>query len=245
MNRIWMVSAGVIALIGGVWAATTVAVAQDADATKADGIMNDASYAIGYTLGEEIRRGLETDDVNADLDRIIQGFERGLRSLDAAVDQEAMDAALIALQKRVAQRHAAQRLQSDPVFKAQADENARRGAIFRERFAEKEGVRELGDGIYYMVVKEADGPTPGMDDRVVLDYQGLLINGEEFQRGRLAEVDVVDTLPGAQKVLSSMSVGERWYVVIPPEHAYGAAGRVPDIGPNETLVFDVTLVNIK
>lgn len=242
MNRTWFVGLGIITIVIGIWAGS---VASGQGRPADDKLMQDASYAIGFDLGEEIRKGLEADGVDANLERLLEGFRDGLRSTDPAVDRETMDDALITLQERVAEREAARRMQSDPVYQAMASENARRGAIFRKKFAEKEGVRELGDGVYYMVVKESEGASPSATDTVVVDYQGLLINGEEFQRGRLAEVEVDETLPGAQKILTRMQVGERWYVAVPPELAYGLAGRIPDIGPNETLLFDVTLVDIK
>jgi len=34
-------------------------------------------------------------------------------------------------------------------------------------------------------------------------------------------------------------------VVIPPKLAYGEAGALPRIGPNEALVFDIQLLDIK
>jgi FKBP-type peptidyl-prolyl cis-trans isomerase len=43
-----------------------------------------------------------------------------------------------------------------------------------------------------------------------------------------------------------MSVGEKCTVVIEPEWAYGAKGLpAGNIGPNETLIFDIELIAIK
>ena len=42
-----------------------------------------------------------------------------------------------------------------------------------------------------------------------------------------------------------MHVGDRWKVVIPPSLAYGEHGALPRIGPNQTLVFDIELLDIK
>ena len=52
-------------------------------------------------------------------------------------------------------------------------------------------------------------------------------------------------LPGVQTFVRNMRVGERVYVAIPPQRAYGLAGREPDVGPNETVVVDLELVAIK
>ena len=41
-----------------------------------------------------------------------------------------------------------------------------------------------------------------------------------------------------------MPVGSKWRVVIPSDLAYGAGGTGGDIGPNATLIFEITLHKI-
>lgn len=72
--------------------------------------------------------------------------------------------------------------------------------------------------------------------------------GEEFDTSWDDRQPIVFTLgegrviPGWEQGLAGMRVGGRREIVIPPDLAYGAAGRPPVIGPNETLVFVVDLV---
>jgi len=42
-----------------------------------------------------------------------------------------------------------------------------------------------------------------------------------------------------------MPTGSKWKVVIPPELAYGERGTGSAIGPNETLIFEIELIEIK
>ena len=42
-----------------------------------------------------------------------------------------------------------------------------------------------------------------------------------------------------------MKVGGRRELVIPPDLAYGPQGQPPDIGPNETLIFVVDLLDVQ
>jgi peptidylprolyl isomerase len=41
-----------------------------------------------------------------------------------------------------------------------------------------------------------------------------------------------------------MKVGGQRELIVPPELAYGAAGAPPAIGPNETLIFVIDLVEV-
>ena len=42
-----------------------------------------------------------------------------------------------------------------------------------------------------------------------------------------------------------MRTGAKWQVAIPPNLAYGRRGAGGAIGPNETLLFDIELLEIK
>ena len=42
-----------------------------------------------------------------------------------------------------------------------------------------------------------------------------------------------------------MSEGAKWEVVIPPELGYGSAGAGGLIGSNQTLVFEIELIEVK
>lgn len=51
-------------------------------------------------------------------------------------------------------------------------------------------------------------------------------------------------IQGWDEGIVGLQVGEQARLIIPPDLAYGEAGVAPDIGANETLVFDVELVDI-
>lgn len=90
---------------------------------------------------------------------------------------------------------------------------------------------------------------PGPDDTVVVHYRGTLIDGTEFDsshsRGVPATFPLSGIIPGWKEILQLMRPGDKWNVVIPPELAYGERGAGANIGPNETLIFEIELLEVK
>jgi FKBP-type peptidyl-prolyl cis-trans isomerase len=85
-------------------------------------------------------------------------------------------------------------------------------------------------------------------DNVTVTYKGWLINGKVFdqtQPGATASFPAGRLIPGWVEALKMMHEGDEWELVIPYELAYGADGT-PDgtIPPKQTLVFDMTLLNV-
>ena len=46
-------------------------------------------------------------------------------------------------------------------------------------------------------------------------------------------------------VLQLMKPGDKWVVVLPPNLAYGESGAGGLIGPNEVLIFEIELLEVK
>jgi len=113
----------------------------------------------------------------------------------------------------------------------------------------KEGVVTLASGVQYKVLSPGTGKQPTLEDTVVCQYRGTLIDGKEFdssyKRGQPATFPVKGVIKGWTEVLQLMPVGSKWQVVIPPALAYGERGAGADIGPNATLIFEIELVAIK
>jgi FKBP-type peptidyl-prolyl cis-trans isomerase FklB len=100
------------------------------------------------------------------------------------------------------------------------------------------------------VLKKGEGAaSPGVDSLVTVNYRGMLIDGTEFDstwaHGAPVSFTVDKVIRGWQYVIPRMHVGDRWKVVIPPQLAYGEHGALPRIGPNQALVFDIELLDIK
>jgi len=112
----------------------------------------------------------------------------------------------------------------------------------------KDGVKTLPDGLQYRVIKSGSGksPTSGADI-VTVTYKGWLINGKVFDRtqeGQTASFPAGRLIPGWVEALRMMKEGDEWELVIPSDLGYGPDGAGDAIPPNQTLVFDMTLLQV-
>ena len=131
---------------------------------------------------------------------------------------------------------------------AMAEVNEKAGNEFLAENGKRAEVQTTPSGLQYEVLKEGDGAKPTADDKVVVHYTGKLIDGTVFdsseERGVPATFGVTQVLPGWVEALQLMTVGSTWRLFIPSALAYGPQGAGGVIGPNQTLIFDVTLLEI-
>ena len=114
--------------------------------------------------------------------------------------------------------------------------------------AGKPGIKVLDSGVQYQVLKEGSGSPPTLNDRVKVHYEGHTIDGKKFDssydRGEPATFALKGVVKGFSEALVHMKPGAKWRVFIPPELGYGKRGAGNVIGPNETLIFDLELIEV-
>jgi FKBP-type peptidyl-prolyl cis-trans isomerase len=115
--------------------------------------------------------------------------------------------------------------------------------------AAKEGVKVTPDGLQYRVIKSGSGKrvTSG-GDKVTVTYKGWTIDGNVFDQtppGQTATFPAGGLIPGWVEALRMMHEGDEWQLTIPSSLGYGEQGAGGAIGPNQTLVFDMTLVSVQ
>lgn len=192
------------------------------------------SYGIGLQIAQQLQKQqLSGVDPRA----IAMAIEDVLKGRELRVTMEEMQVAAVAYQNELK----AEKL-------AAGDKNKAAGEKFLEENGTREGVVVLDSGVQYRIIESGNGGSPTETDSVVVHYRGRLLDGSEFDssysRGQPAELGVGQVIPGWQQALQLMPVGSKWEVWIPASLAYGAQGA-GSIGPNETLHFDIELIEIK
>ena len=64
-----------------------------------------------------------------------------------------------------------------------------------------------------------------------------------WESGEPATFPLANLVPGWQQALPGSKEGGRLLLILPPELGYGAAGSGP-VGPNETLIFAIDVVDV-
>jgi len=196
------------------------------------------SYALGMSMGHNFKAsGIEKVD-SAD-------FAAGVAAVyEGAKPRISYDEAKAIIREYFTALEARQK-EAD---KEMAAVNAAAGEAFLKENAKRPEVKTTASGLQYEIVTEGDGPVPTASDRVTVHYTGRLIDGTVFdsseQRGEPATFGVTQVIAGWVEALQMMKTGSKWRLYIPSALAYGPQGAGGAIGPNQTLIFDVTLLGI-
>ena len=196
------------------------------------------SYALGYQIGSQIQRQLVAEGVELDVDAFARGIADVLSGQALALSQEEIMKAIETKGEQEVGK-----------MKELGDSNELTGEEFRAEYGKQETVLRTDSGILYRALTTGSGTKPGPNDTVVVHYRGTLPDGQEFdssyKRGQPATFSLGGIIAGWKEVLQLMSEGAKWEVVIPPELGYGSVGAGGLIGPNQTLVFEIELIEVK
>ena len=109
-------------------------------------------------------------------------------------------------------------------------------------------VQTTYSGLKYEVLRPGTGARPASYNRVKVHYHGYLPDGTVFdssvQRGQPATFGLNQVIAGWREGIPLMQEGAKYRFTVPPHLAYGQRGMPPKIGPNQTLMFEVELLQV-
>jgi hypothetical protein len=114
--------------------------------------------------------------------------------------------------------------------------------------------KELENGVIVGIKQEAEPLSLELvsGNIVTLEYTGWLSNGCIFDSSYFPDVPTLTfktgierAIPGFESALIGLAKGNIARIVIPPEMAYGAVGVKNLIPPNETIYFEVKILEIR
>lgn len=204
--------------------------------------LNTKVEKISYIFGQQIGGDFKRQDLEVNIEILVQSIRDAYEGKEPEMAQEEVQAVMTEFNQKM---QAKMQEQQSKV----AEQNVEIGNKYLEENKKADGVQVTESGLQYKIIEEGNGKKPEASETVEVHYEGKLINGQIFdssiQRGEPISFPVNGVILGWQEALQLMPVGSKWEITIPAELAYGANGAGQAIGPNETLVFYVELLNIK
>lgn len=205
-----------------------------------------AGVSIGYELNMYMEKGLKTqlfgpEDSTSTISKskFLVGVLTQMQDKPYAIPGTLSELENMAMQ-RMQEIYMQKMMEQQEKYKKENDD-------YIAKISKQSGVKSLGDGIYYKVLKQGDGVIPTVDQVVCVNYEGKTIDGNIFdssyQRGMPVEFSPAEVIPGWTKALTNMPVGSKWEVYIPYDQAYGEGGAGPIKGYS-ALTFTIELLNI-
>jgi FKBP-type peptidyl-prolyl cis-trans isomerase FkpA len=101
-------------------------------------------------------------------------------------------------------------------------------------------------GLQYIIHSDGGGKKPSLDDCVEVKYKGTFLKtGEAFDQAERIAFPLNGVIAGWKLGIPLLGVGDSGTFYIPSKLAYGPQGYPGAIPPDATLIFNVTLLDVK
>lgn len=220
----------------GVFAASC-AYADDAQApskkapTKEELFSEQSIDRLSQSYGHLIQRSLNNPMIKLNPKAVIQGIQDGMDGKPSPLTEKEYEEALTLIQQFA--------------YEDMAQKNLNEAEAALKKNAQEEGVVVLEDGkVQYKIMKEGSGDAVTEQTMPTINYDATFSNGQKLgsseQTGGPIEIKLKDTIPGFQKGILGMKVGEKRRVLIHPDFGFGKSGQLP----NGLLVFEVEVTKV-
>ncbi|MGB0205331.1 MAG: FKBP-type peptidyl-prolyl cis-trans isomerase [Neptuniibacter sp.] len=194
------------------------------------------SYSVGLMVGEQLKTIPELD-----FDAFYEAVQTTYNGKEAKLTPEQVREVMEGFQKKQMEAQKAK-------FDKLSSDNLEKGKNYLAENGKKSGVKTTESGLQYEELTAGTGAMPTAQDTVKVHYRGTLINGTEFDssysRNEPVSFPLNGVIPGWTEGLQLIKEGGKGRLVIPSDLAYGPGGMGNAIGPNETLIFEVELLEI-
>ena len=205
--------------------------------------LNSAKEKVSYALGMQMGSDFRKQDPDLDLATIVRGLEEAYNGTKTLLTEEEMRAVLADAKEEYEKKQAT-------IREKQAEATLEEGERFLAANKNKDGVVTLPTGLQYKILTQGKGDKPEIDEHVVCNYRGTLLDGTEFDSSNKhngpSTFSVRGVIKGWEQALLMMSEGSKWQLFVPAQLAYGKEGapsmKVP---PNAALIFELELVSVK
>lgn len=107
-----------------------------------------------------------------------------------------------------------------------------------------------GSGLYYQIWQQGSGESPNNCSSIVINYTGLLSNGQKFDEGKNVAFTLGSLIEGWKIGLPLIQKGGKIKLYIPPSLGYGSSdikdnNGVIVIPANSMLIFDISLLDFQ
>lgn len=193
-----------------------------------------ASYAFGWSLGQDLQNSGEPVDIAT----VIRGLQDAYAKKQPAYTEQQLGTAYAGFQQRV------QKKMEDAFKKALADNQAQ-SANFITQYKAQEGVVTLPSGIMYRIAKPGTGAKATANSQVQIAFRSFLaavgvpLSGVQTpQAFKVSDAPI----PALKETLPLMQQGAVWEVVVPPGKGTGAQNQQFE---QQAIAIQVELGSVK
>lgn len=199
----------------------------------------------GLQMYNPIMQAERGADVPVDIDLLIESFKATYMA-DSTADVNAYMMAYSTLSQQMYDKAQEKRVREIEQSE-EAQKNLADGKAYAQKALDEDGFQQSESGLVYKIKDAGTGENVKPTDDIVITYVGKHIDGSVFdQSGEEGYTSRASRfIPGFTEGLQLLGKGGSATLIIPANLAYGVEGQGSNIGRNETLVFDITIKDIK
>ena len=207
-------------------------------------VLTEKTERESYWMGVNMARNFKRQGLDLDLKLVVKGMHDVLAGSPLLMSEKELRETMSAFQLELRKRQVLR-------TRVAAVDNKQAGDAFLAANGKLDGVVTLANGLQYKVITPGTGRKPTATDTVECRYRGTHLDGTEFDSTdpagppAIVKLATPGVIAGWKEALKLMPVGAKWQLFVPAPLAYGQRGVGSDIGPNETLLFEMELVRIK